>query len=234
MHSLQPVSREQALAEIPDTPTTVEFRAIALDPGSALYRSGDGLLLVDSQKRLVGAIGAVVSQDVDTLYQIGKLDCELLADLAAYERLRIGRAFERAIIQTLPGPWRRPDCRIADLVIRPLDPSDPLDLLPHELRHEIDRERQLEIVFAGFVDGTAVSFAYSSSCTEMFSDISIDTLQEHRGRGLGAAVVSSLIDRIVEEGSAPVWGAVTGNRASRRLAEKLGFTHWAGELFVSE
>lgn len=234
MHALHSVAREEALGEIADTPPTVEFRAIALDSGSALYRSGSGLLLVDSQKRLVGATGAVVLRDVNTLYRNGELECELLADQAAYERLRVGRAFERAIIQTLRGPWRRPDCRIADLVIRPLDASDPLDHMPDELRHEIDRERQLEIVFARFVDGTSVSFAYSSLCTETFSDISIDTLQEHRGRGVGAAVVSTLIDRIVEEGSAPVWGAVTGNLASRRLAEKLRFTRPASELFVCQ
>jgi GNAT superfamily N-acetyltransferase len=234
MDPLPAVTRDEALREIADAPATLEFRAVALDPQAAYYRSGGGLILVDLPGRLIGAVGPVLSRDVDAIFQNRQLDCELLADRAAYQILREGHVLERAIIQTLSDPWRSPQRQIADLVIRPLALSDSLDHLTGELRDEIDRERRDEIVFAGFFDGAAVSFSYSASSTETWADISIDTLEEHRGRGIGAAVVSTLIDEIIRQGKSPVWGAVEDNRASLRLAKKLGFTLQAGELFVQE
>lgn len=234
MDPLPVVTRDEALREIADTPATLEFRAVALDPQAACYRSGGGLILVDLPGRLIGAVGPVLSRDVAALFENRNLDCELLADRAAYRELREGRVLERAILQTLSGPWRSPLRQIADFVIRPLGPSDTLDHLPRELRGEIERGRRDEIVFAGFFKGAAVSFSYSASSTETWADVSIDTLEEHRGRGIGAAVVSTLIDDIIRQGRSPVWGAVESNRASLRLAEKLGFTLKAGELFVQE
>jgi RimJ/RimL family protein N-acetyltransferase len=54
-------------------------------------------------------------------------------------------------------------------------------------------------------------------------DVSIDTLEEHRGRSLGAAAVRFMIEYMRGEGRDPVWGALESNRASLRLAAKLGF-----------
>lgn len=228
------VPRERALRELADAPASLEFRAIALDPRAVVYRSGDGLLLADRHGPLIGAAGAVTARDFEALDEIKELDCELLADRAAYQVLRAHREFERAIIHTLWGSWQRPDLQIAGLVVRPLQRSDSLDRLPRGLRDEIERARQREIVFAGFIEGAAVSFSYSSSATETLADVSIDTLLAHRGRGVGAAVASTLIDCLVRQGKMPVWGAAEDNRASLRLAEKLGFTRPAGELFVCE
>lgn len=232
MAALQSVLREEALRVIPDTPATLELRDIALDPRAAIYRSGQGLLLAHAHGRLAGASGPVAPRDVDALLQGLDSECELLADTAAYERLRSTHPFERAIIQTLSRPWGNRQQGIGELIIRPLEPSDPLAHLPDELRREIESAQSLRSVVAGFIAGAAVSFAYWGSRTETYHDISIDTLKQHRNRGVGAAVVSALIDRIVAEGGVPVWGAVEGNHASLRLAEKLGFTRPAGEVFV--
>jgi GNAT superfamily N-acetyltransferase len=122
---------------------------------------------------------------------------------------------------------------VADLIVRPLDPADALDHLPDDVREEVMHFRLRCTVIAGFVGKLPVSFAFAR-CSERLGDISIDTLAEYRNRGFGAATAAALVDHLVARGIEPVWGAVESNHASLRLAEKLGFTKPAGELFVCE
>jgi L-amino acid N-acyltransferase YncA len=70
--------------------------------------------------------------------------------------------------------------------------------------------------------------------TETLADISIETLEGYRRRGIGRAVVARLIDEVIRLGKVPVWGATEDNTASLALAASLGFTRAAGELFVCE
>jgi hypothetical protein len=234
MHAAYRITREEALAEIADSPATLEFRAAARAPKSRIFRSAGGLIVSDPRTCLECASGGVRLEDVQAVYPAILPDVEVLADRAAYEVLRDAVEFERAIVHTLAAPWQSPPRTIAGLTIRPLTAGDPIDHLPDELRGEIERALADETVFAGFVDGVAVSFSYSASCTETWADISIDTIEAQRGRGIGAAVAARLIDDIVARGLAPVWGAVESNAASLALAAKLGFTNVAGELWVHE
>jgi GNAT superfamily N-acetyltransferase len=73
------------------------------------------------------------------------------------------------------------------------------------------------------IDGTAASFCYPVWRTETLWDISIDTLEEHRGRALGSHAVRFMIELLRRDGREPVWGALESNGASLRLAAKLGF-----------
>jgi RimJ/RimL family protein N-acetyltransferase len=228
------LTRDDALGQIADSPATLEMRAVALDPDGTVYRSGNGLLAVAARHPLLGALGPVEPSDVAAICRAREAPWEVLADRAACERLREIYSFERAIIHTLAAPWQPWPRQIPGLAIRPLVPDDSLAHLPAELRREIDDVRPGEIVFTGFFDAVAVSFSYSSSRTETLADISIDTLEEYRGRSIAAAVASALIDHVVARDLAPVWGAVESNAASLRLAQKLNFIHPAGELFVHE
>ena len=81
------------------------------------------------------------------------------------------------------------------------------------------------------VGGRPVSFCYPVWRTERFWDVSIDTLEEHRGRSLAVQAVSFMIDLMRREGREPVWGALASNRPSLRLGEKLGFKP-VGEIVV--
>jgi GNAT superfamily N-acetyltransferase len=182
---------------------------------------------------LLGAMGAVETRDAANLLQRCQIDCELLADSQAYRALQARMDFERAQIWTLATPWQAPTPAVEGLTIRPLEKQDSLDQLPEDLRAEIVVARGKRGVLAGFIDGVAVSFAYSLT-TETLADLSIDTLDAYRRRGIGRAVVSAHIDELVAAGISPVWGAVESNAASLRLAESLGFTVPAGELFVSD
>lgn len=72
-----------------------------------------------------------------------------------------------------------------------------------------------------------VSFCYAPWKTETLWDVSVDTLEPYRRRGLAAAVFETLRRHLAEQGLTPVWGAMAGNLASRRLAAKLGFEETA-------
>ena len=71
--------------------------------------------------------------------------------------------------------------------------------------------------------GLPVAFCYPVVQTETLWDVSIDTLEAHRGRGLGTRAARRMINRMLESGKRPVWGALESNTASRTLAARLGF-----------
>ena len=235
MNDLKPIGHAEALDEIPDAPASIEFRGMALDRRSAIYRSRTGLLLCDADKTMLGAIGDVGPHHVRELFEPRRTTCELLADSRAFAALNADFFFERATILTLEWQWRRPPGLVLGLVVRRLQPQDPLGHVPAKLRREIERQAINGEVWAGFVArGTAVSFAYVATTTETLADISIDTLAEWRGVGIGRNVASFLVGRVVALGKTPVWGATVDNAASLALASSLGFTRPAGELFVHE
>ena len=119
------------------------------------------------------------------------------------------------------------------LDVRLVGAEEPLSLahLPGELRQELESTRGRSPLAVGFVDGRAVSFACAPWQTETLFDLSIDTLEPHRGRGLAAAVAALLIDAVSRAGRQPVWGALEDNGPSLRLAARLGFVP-VDRLFV--
>jgi RimJ/RimL family protein N-acetyltransferase len=233
MPELVALSRDLALSLVPDTPATVEFRHMAEGDEPCVYRSGGGLLLANSEGKTLGAMGDVVSDDVRQLIAEHKFDGDVVADEAAFAVLRQHYAFERAIIQTLAGPWQRPRSFVPGLVIRPLAATDLLDGLPEELREEIAFACRDTRILAAVVEGQLVSFSYVVQST-LHADMSIDTVEQYRNRGIATAVAGAMLEEVAESGKTPVWGALDSNLASLRLAEKLGFRRAAGVLYVAE
>jgi GNAT superfamily N-acetyltransferase len=227
------ITRAEALAEIADSPATVEFRHLAEAAELVGLRSGNGLLVADTDGRMVGAMGSVLADDVQELLVQKPRECELVVDVAAYEQLQGAYRFERAIIQTLNGPWRHPDYLIDGLTIRPMTAADSLDHVPDELREELEYARPRTRILAGLMDAVPVGFAYVVASSG-HADMSIDTLDEYRQRGIATAVAAAMVDAVVAAGKTPVWGAVESNQASLRLAAKLGFRRPAGTLYVAE
>jgi GNAT superfamily N-acetyltransferase len=233
MRELTPLSCDEALLVVPDSPATVEFREMAEGDEPCVYRSGGGLLLAKSPRRTLGAMGTVAPDDVQRLIAQHKFQGDVVADEAAFAVLKDRYPFERAIIQTLAGPWRRPRVHVPGLVIRPLLPSDALDGVPAELREEIETVRNDTRILAAVMDGRLASFSYAVQST-LHADMSIDTLEEYRQRGIATAVAGAMLDEVVESGKTPVWGALENNLASLSLAAKLGFRRAAGTLYVAE
>ena len=110
-----------------------------------------------------------------------------------------------------------------DVPVRLLRPDDSLDHLPAGLRFEMTHARAAVPVAAAWIDDRPVAFCYPCWITETLWDVSIDTLETHRRRGLAARAVRFMIDRMKQEGREPVWGAMESNVASLKLAVTLGF-----------
>lgn len=77
--------------------------------------------------------------------------------------------------------------------------------------------------WGAFVDGKLASVAASFFVGERYEDIGVVTERAFRGRGLVPACAGRLAEEIRARGRTPSWTTSTDNRASLRVAEKLGF-----------
>lgn len=135
-----------------------------------------------------------------------------------------------AILHTLPpsvsGPAPSGQPAVpSDPEIRLLAPHEAslLDGFPGDLAADLSLALPWFPTAAAFVDGMPVSFCYAGSPTESLWDVSIETLEPHRRRGLAAKCVRFLIARMRRFGKEPVWGAFDSNEGSLGLAAHLGF-----------
>jgi len=227
------------LGELPDVPRWIETRAILRSPDSQVFAGpvlDDGVVvrLVHGAMSVVSVIGHppayVLAAAIDGTTAMTPVVAQQ-SDAAHVDELlsEIGSALDE------PG-WRRERMLFHSLTsVRPLPPldagvsirlltrDDPLDHLPPGLRHEMSHARVLTATAAAVVDGVAASFCYACFTTESLWDVSIDTLEEYRGRGLAAHTVRFMIDRMREQRLEPTWGALESNGASLGLAARLGF-----------
>ncbi len=220
---------------IPDTPETLEARSLALMPGTVAHPFGDdGVLLVDRDRVMASLYGTVDFEAFALKYRDLELHCEVVAPARMSHEMwsTAGLTAETAILRRLaPEGMRRPAPR-PEVRIGLLNSHD-LELIDDEdLRGELAFELHSNEVWCAYVDNRPASFAYAASQTEQFADISVDTVESHRGRGLGAIVVARLVDELIAVGKQPIWGAVVSNAASHSLARRLGFIAPAGELLV--
>lgn len=160
----------------------------------------------------------------------------------------------RVRLHALPHPqaWEsEPD---EDVIIATREQAPSLEHVPEGLRHEIIEaleghpparfvpgtlpERRPEdasvtavpVAFA-LVDGRAVAFCYPVLQTERYWDVSVDTVEGYRGRGLAGRAARAMIRHMGRLGKSPVWGALESNAASLGAARRLGFVE-TGRLLV--
>ena len=217
----------EVLKQIPDSPATLEFRAIALDPDSTAVKSGTGWVLTDGQNKLICAVGGVKVADVSQ----GR-DCGLLADEPAFRELKQTFLFKRVQVLTLKD--RKVPKTANAYVIKRLSSKDSLTHLSQDLRNEIQTALDGGFVLGAWVKDKPVGFAHTPWITETLADVSIDVLPDYRQRGIGRALVCKLVDSVVSQGLNPVWGAAEDNAASLALASSLGFSRPSGILYIAE
>lgn len=98
------------------------------------------------------------------------------------------------------------------------------DHLPEDLLQEFKEvDEDSRPICAVFTDATAVAFCYPTSHSETLWDVSVDTLEEHRGNGFAGLAFIGMAELMRKQGLAPQWCAVEGNPASWKVANKLGF-----------
>jgi len=221
---------------LPDVPRWLETRALLLSgraeiTGGRSVEGGFVARIVQDALRVIAVVGcpptdAIVraTDGVTSMTPVlAQTDNSEHVGRALAEAPGLPWAAERAILHLLPTQAAPPPAPASGLQIRLLLPEDPLDHLPAGLLHEIAHARKMAPIAVVFVNGVAASFCYPCWVTETLWDISIDTLDEHRGKALGERAVRFMIERMRREGREPVWGAVESNTASLRLAAKLGF-----------
>jgi GNAT superfamily N-acetyltransferase len=234
-----PPTAQRLARALPDTPRWVETRGMLLS-GQAEVFAADALEVAFVVRVLSGALAAVsvvgrpsahaihqaVDGTTDMTPVIAQLDNAGYAGgaLAACPASVPGQAWtpERAIVHRLSGVAA--SAAADEAPVRLLGAEDSLDHLPAGLRFEIGHARMIAPVAVAVADGMPVSFCYPCWTTETLWDVSIDTLDGYRRRGLAARTARVMIDLMRDEGREPVWGAMQSNVASLELARRLGFS----------
>lgn len=219
---------------LPDEPRYVEAHGLAAEPTSWQRALGAGGCVGsdDGSEPLICVWGDAPVDEVVALANEHPEHALLLprerTDLV--DALRsAGREVTRAILHTHPDPDALPDYEGA----APLPIDVDLSGLPAELRHELDAVRAHRTIWATWVDGEPVSFAYAPTHSAKWFDVSVDTVPGARQLGLATIVASTMIRAERAQGREPVWGALEDNVASLRLASRLGFEP-VDELWVAE
>ncbi len=91
------------------------------------------------------------------------------------------------------------------------------DSFPHTRRHLL----ALVPCAARLVDGKAVSICRTIRRSRFALEAGVDTLEAHRGRGTGAAVVAAWAEQAWREGRVPCYSTEWTNGASMALAHRL-------------
>lgn len=215
--------------DLPDEPRYVEAHGIASDPASWRRELGPGFAVGSDHARLIVVCGEADAGATLALARAHPQHTLLVVtdDLAADLR-GAGRGVVRAILHTLPDPARLPDADGA----APLPAAASLAHLPEALADELRTALAGGPVWAAWVDGAPVSFAYAPWRSARWFDVSVDTVASARQLGLGTIVAAAMIRGERARGREPVWGADEHNAASLGLARRLGFRA-ADELWVA-
>ena len=83
------------------------------------------------------------------------------------------------------------------------------------------------------IEGRLVGLAHTNAVTTRYADIGVATRKEYRRRGFASAAGSTVARRIQERGLVPVWSAGEDNRASLRVAARLGFVEVSRRVYLN-
>jgi predicted GNAT family acetyltransferase len=203
--------------ELPDEPRWVEAHGLCSEPDSWHAAWPGGGIIGSERAALAVAVGRFDNAGFVAAAALHPRSTFLCAVEEAPQIA--GRHSEPAALHTLAAPTDFVELNVAQLAANtPLDHvSSPL------LRNELQWARRDRRVWAAWVEGKPVSFAYASWRSRQWFDVSVDTIAGYRQLGLATMVAQALIQDEAGEGRSPVWGALLDDHASMRLAQRLGF-----------
>ena len=214
--------------DLPDVPRWVEAHGIAGDPHGWRQPIAGGAIVGHDAAKLAVIVGDAEATAVAEVARERPQHTFLFAiereDVAAALR---ARGVERAILHELQDPAVLPDYEGASQL-----GDAPLDHVPPPLAAELAWAKTRGPVWAAWVDGAPVSFAYAPWRSAKWFDVSVDTLPGARQLGLALITASAMIRDERAHGREPVWGADEDNAPSLRLAKRLGFVQ-TDEIFVA-
>ena len=151
-----------------------------------------------------------------------------------------------------PGPAESPHARVGAVREPPLqgsatDPGGGNPVSPeviqisrsttHRLSPEFawlaDELTVRDPVMAVVVDGMAVSVCFSARSTSAAAEAGVETLPEHRGRRYAGAVTAAWADAVRRQGRIPLYSTSWPNKASRRVAARLGLIQYATDFHIT-
>ncbi len=86
-------------------------------------------------------------------------------------------------------------------------------------------------ISATFVESKPVAFCYAASQSSLFWDVSVDTLVEHRRKGLAKQCALHMISLMESKGKQVVWQSFEDNPPSWKLAQSIGLAQTDQLLF---
>ncbi|HEX7181718.1 MAG TPA: GNAT family N-acetyltransferase [Thermoanaerobaculia bacterium] len=223
---------------LPDLPRWVETRGMLLAGRCNVYkgpRGKDGYAIRGTHEPLVCIVGSPRAETIRSAVEDLVPDLRVLVPLDSRDLVAAalpGWMATTATIHRLGEGGLAPDSTFApgDILtsveirlLRPEEAEGVLARLPAGLRDEIAWGMSRSPMATAFVDGEPAAFCYASWETEGLWDISIDTLEPFRRRGLAERCIRFLSPQMTERGKQAVWGAEDWNIPSLRLAAKLGF-----------
>lgn len=220
---------EDLARTLPDTAGWVDIRGLLLSGRCRLHSDAAGHAARSTRTPLAAAVGRPGPATLGRALQGGGPDLRLLARpedaaavAAALAAVQPGWTTGGAVLHRLP-----PGVELSGPTagVRLLGPEDGglVARLPAGLREEIAEALTFAPTAAELVEGRIAAVCYAALETETLWDISIDTVEEFRRRGLAARAVAFLARVMRERGKQPVWGAEETNAASLALAARLGF-----------
>ena len=189
--------------------------------------SGDAFLVRSDPGALVCCFGAVETAAVADAVGAGNVQAVLCPFETAPPVISALRGWEAvtAMLHCLPAGL---DPTTSEPSARPamLSRADGalLSHVPEPQRAEILDAIECSHVAAAILEGVPVSFCYPVYETETLWDVSVDTLEPYRRRGLARTCFEYLFEHMTAHGKSPVWGALANNPASSALARSIGFT----------
>lgn len=220
--------------DLPDGHRTVELRALAARPGTRSFTSHDGVVLVNTELEFGGVYGRVPENLLFGFLERQEFQGQLLFVSGSTPEIA-GLEFSRALVfakaaGTEPTLTPLP----TGMELRLADKADDFSLFEDAAMvelYETVRREPMSVVVEG---SRVLSAAYTAWRSEGYGDISVDTVEAARGRGLAGHTAQAVVRALEAEGIVPVWGAEEKNAASLRLARRLGFTEEVGPVYLAK
>ena len=220
--------------DLPDGHRTVELRALMSQPGTRTHASHDGVILANNELEFGGVYGSVPEATLRAFLDRSEFVGQLLfvAELApSMEGFEFQRALVFGRVTEPPPPRLRP--LPAGLDLRLATVGDDFSLFDDDTMAELYDAARRGAVHVVAHESRVVVAAYPAWQSEGFADVSVDTVEAFRGRGLGGHAVLATVRAIEATGRRPVWGALETNVPSLRLARRLGFLDERGAVYLA-
>jgi predicted GNAT family acetyltransferase len=112
-----------------------------------------------------------------------------------------------------------------------------LETLPHEAQPigfwgDLRTSLTEGLVAGAIVEGKVVATSFVAARGQRYVDVGVYVLENHRRRGLAAAVASLVTRSVQVDGLIPVWSCGSHNLPSLKLARKLGFVEVSRRTYV--